>query len=117
MNGLTRAGVLSVFLAATIGLAAQGPPPQPQRDRPTATPMPTGTASIAGRVVIQQNGQPAPVRRARVTLESPILPRVVRVDTDVDGRFQFSDLPASSYRVIVEKAGFVRLVSDPRRAF
>src|SRR5262245_11606916 len=98
--------VLSVFAAAAIGLAAQTPPPQVQRD-PTATPMPTGTASIAGRVVIQQNGQPAPVRRARVTLESSILPRVVRVDTDVDGRFQFSDLPAGAYRVIAEKAGFV----------
>jgi hypothetical protein len=76
--------------------------------------MPTGTASIAGRVSILQNGQPAPVRRARVTLESSLLPRAVRVDTDVDGRFQFRDLPAGSYRTIIEKAGFVPLVKDGR---
>src|SRR5262249_23610848 len=44
-------------------------------------------------------------------------PRVVRVDTDVDGRFQFSDLPAGTYRLVAEKAGFVRFVNDPRRAF
>ena len=116
MRGIASVSlVLPVFVAAAIGLAAQGPLPQVQRDRPT--PMPTGTASIAGRVSILQNGQPAPVRRARVTLESSLLPRAVRVDADVDGRFQFSDLPAGSYRVVVDKAGFVPLVRDPRRAF
>jgi protocatechuate 3,4-dioxygenase beta subunit len=88
---------------------------QVQRDRPLPTP--TGTASISGRVTILQNGQPTPVRRARVTLESSLLPRAVRVDTDVDGRFQFRDLPAGSYQATVEKAGFVPLVKDPRRAF
>lgn len=109
--------VLPVLVAAAIGLAAQTPPPQVQRDRPTPTAMPTGTSSIGGRVLILQNGQPAPVRRARVTLESSLLPRAMRVDTDVEGRFQFRDLPAGSYRTIVEKAGFVPLVKDPRRAF
>lgn len=88
---------------------------QVQRDRPLPTP--TGTASISGRVTIVQNGQPAPVRRARVTLESSLLPRAVRVDADVEGRFQFRDLPAGSYRLVVEKAGFVPLVKDPRRTF
>lgn len=109
--------VLPVLVAAAMGLAAQGPPPQVQRDRPTPVAMPTGTSSIGGRVMILQNGQPAPVRRARVTLESSLLPRTVRVDADVDGRFQFTDLPAGSYRVVVDKAGFVPLVKDPRRAF
>ncbi len=107
--------VLPVLVAAALGLGAQGPPPQVQRDRPTAAP--TGTASIAGRVLVLQNGQPAPVRRARVTLESSLLPRTVRVDADVEGRFQFTSLPAGKYRVIVEKAGFVPLVKDARRTF
>ena len=105
--------VLPVFVAAAMGLAAQGPLPQVQRDRPTPAAMPTGTSSIGGRVLSLQNGQPAPVRRARVTLESSLLPRTVRVDADVDGRFQFSDLPAGSYRVVVDKAGFVPFVKDP----
>ena len=118
MKGIAGVSVvLPVLVAAAIGLAAQTPPPQVQRDRPTAAPAPTGTSTIRGRVVILQNGQPAPVRRARVTLESSLSARAARVDTDVDGRFQFGDLPAGSYRVVVEKAGFVPFTKDPRRAF
>jgi protocatechuate 3,4-dioxygenase beta subunit len=109
-----RAGlVLSLLLALAAGYAPQGPPAQ-TRDR---TPVPTGTASLTGRLTLTENGQTVPVRRARVTLESSVLPRPPRVDTDTDGRFQFTNLPAGTYRVIAEKAGFVPRVSDPRRAF
>ncbi|HUL72502.1 MAG TPA: carboxypeptidase-like regulatory domain-containing protein [Vicinamibacterales bacterium] len=114
MTSVLRAGAFaSLFLALAAGGTPQGPPPQ-TRDR-AATP--TGTASISGRLTITENGQTVPVRRARVTLESSVLPRPPRVDTDTDGRFQFTNLPAGTYRVIAEKAGFVPRVSDPRRAF
>ena len=114
MTSFLRAGALaSLLVVVATGRAPQGPPAQ-TRDR---APAPTGTASIIGRLTIAENGQTTPVRRARVTLDSSVLPRAPRVDTDTDGRFQFSNLPAGTYRVIAEKAGFVPLVSDPRRAF
>ncbi len=87
-----------------------------QRDR-AVRPMPTGTASIAGRVTIDVDGRIQPVRRARVTVESSALDRPRQVDTDTDGRYQLTQLPAGTYTVRAEKAGFVPRLADLRRAF
>jgi hypothetical protein len=79
-----------------------------QRDRPAATPPPaTATASIEGRVVILVTGQPAPVRRARVTLDSSALAAAEVTDADTEGRFRFDNLPGGTYRITVDKPGFV----------
>src|SRR5687768_9721967 len=91
--------------------------PQVQRDR-AAPPEAAGTAVIAGRVtILDVNGVPQPVRRARVTLEADALTTPQRVDTDTQGRYRFEKLPAGTYRIRAEKAGYVPQVRDPRRAF
>jgi hypothetical protein len=98
-------------IAAVCGLG-----PQVARDR-VVPPERVGTTVISGRVTIEVNGEPQPVRRARVTLESTALLRPAQVDSDTNGRFRFEQLPDGAYRVRAEKAGFVPQVRDPRRAF
>jgi hypothetical protein len=90
---------------------------QPVRDRPgVSAPLPSGAASVAGRIQILIDGKPSPVRRARVTLTPDQgTPRVVNADTD--GVYRFADLPAGTYRLLAEKAGFVAQLADPRRAY
>ena len=110
MRGPYPARVLALA-AAVLSLGAGG---QVQRDRPAA-PEATGTAVIAGRVLIDINSTAQPVRRARVTLEAEGLTRTT--DSDTDGHYRFADLPSGSYRVRAEKAGFVPIVRDARRTF
>ena len=106
-----KAPAFGVALALGLGWLSQLP-----RDR-VLPPEPTGTAALAGRVVITVNGAPQPVRRARVTLEADVLRTSKTTDTDTDGRYRFANLPAGSYRVRPAKAGFVSYVRDPRRTF
>ena len=103
--------VAAIAVALSLGAVRQLP-----RDRAPA-PAETGTAVIAGRVLIDVNSAAQPVRRARITLESEALQAPRTTDTDTDGRYQFANLPAGSYRVGAEKAGFVPLVRDARRTF
>lgn len=81
-------------------------------------PQPSGSARLTGRVVAADTG--TPVRRAHVSLSGlpdsqrkagPKRAYVSRqVETDVNGRFDFADLPAGSYRLTVDPvSGFVRL--------
>jgi hypothetical protein len=90
--------------------------PQVARDR-IAPPEMVGTAAISGRVTIDVNGEPQPVRRAKVTLESSARRGPQHTDTDTDGRYPFERLPEGEFRVRAEKAGFVPRVLDPRRVF
>lgn len=104
---------LSTLLLTTV----LGWMPQVPRDRPTV-PVAAGTAVVAGRVtILDLNGVPQPVRRARVTLEFETLTRPQKADTDTEGRYRFEKLPAGTYRILAEKAGFVPQVRDPRRVF
>ena len=75
-----------------------------------------GTAVIRGRVVEQDTG--APVARATVTLTSGALRRSprdgpVQTQTDVDGRFEFTSLPAGDYTIGVT-AGELRATHLPQ---
>ena len=93
-----------ILLASSLGWL-----PQAARDR-IAPPAPeaVGTAVISGQVTVVVDGTAQPIRRARVTLESPALTRPQYTDTDTDGRYRLSALAAGAYRIRVEKAGFVQ---------
>ncbi len=97
-------------------LAEGAPGAQVLRDRP-APPVAPGTAVISGRMSVMTPSGPGPVRRARVTIESDALKWPMSTDTDTDGRYRFTALPAGSFRIRGEKAGFVPRIEDVRRAF
>lgn len=64
--------------------------------------------ALAGRVVVIENDQPEPVRRARVTVMAAGMPGGPwTTDTDTDGRYRVDGLPIGTVRVRAEKPGFV----------
>jgi len=81
-----------------------------------------GSSRLTGRVIAADNGQP--LRRAYVNISLTTQPHVPTVDhmsgwsvqTDRNGEFEFSRLPAGSYVIFVEPiSGFVR-PRDPESA-
>ena len=99
--------------------AAQPGPPLPRMQVPprdgAAAEIPTGTARIRGRVVAADNG--TPLRRAQVRVSAAEL-RVNRsVNTDADGTYEFTELPAGRYNIFVARSGFVSLQFGQRRPF
>jgi hypothetical protein len=98
-----------VFLATFVGWL-----PQNVRDRITE-PGPVGTAVVEGRVTIEVNESPRPVRRARVTLESDSPATLHKTDTDTDGRYRFEKVLPGRYRIRAEKPGFVSNARDSQR--
>ena len=106
--------IVAMTFLASGALLAQVP-----RDRLAApsVAVATGTATISGRMTVMTATGAAPVRRARVVLESDALKQPLTTDTDTDGRYRFTALPAGRVRVHGEKDGFVAKIADPRRAF
>ena len=90
-----------------------GPPRMPPRDG-AAQPQ-TGTATLRGRVVAADSGRP--LRRARITLTAEGLGPEGRrtTSTNLEGRFEFRDLPAARYRVSVARGGYLPLEYGQRR--
>jgi Carboxypeptidase regulatory-like domain len=73
---------------------------------------PAGSASLTGAVQIMVSGQPAPVRRARVIVREA--GGVIHTtDTDIQGQFRIDQLAGGSYRVVVDKPGFVPIGREP----
>ncbi|MDR1990507.1 MAG: carboxypeptidase regulatory-like domain-containing protein [Acidobacteriaceae bacterium] len=102
-------GMLAVHLGAQRGQGGQ----QPQRDQP---PPPTGTSIIQGRLLDATTG--APVRRAYVRAISTGDVRVQRAtNTDADGRYQVTTLPAGTYTVTASKSGYVDMSYGQTRPF
>jgi protocatechuate 3,4-dioxygenase beta subunit len=90
------------------GLGRFGGPPRDNQ-------MPKGTAKISGRVVAADSGNP--LRRAQIRLTATGV-RANRVaTTDNDGKYQFTDLAAASYRLQVSKAGYITLEYGQARPF
>ena len=77
-----------------------------QRDVPIASP--PATASIVG-VVMADQPQPKPLRRARVTLNGGGLSPGRTTITEEDGTFVFDGLPAGRYTVAATKDGYVSM--------
>jgi protocatechuate 3,4-dioxygenase beta subunit len=95
-----------VLLVGLSALAhAQTPTPDPNA-RPTGT--------IRGRIVVT-NGRPA--RRASVRMLPPTggMPR--SVSADIDGRYEFTEVPAGDYRISAGKPGYLALEYGQQRAF
>jgi protocatechuate 3,4-dioxygenase beta subunit len=96
------------------------PPAQPPRGAPTPardnqSQEKTGTARLSGRVTAGDTGKP--VRRALVQLTSPDNPQGRSISTDPDGRWELKTLPAGSYRIRVQKGGYVALFYGQQRPF
>lgn len=111
--GFVLAGLSS---ALTAGTTAQPPPPSRQTPpRDASAPAARGTGVIRGRVVASDTGRP--LRRARITINAPELGTDGRrtTSTNVDGRFEFKDLPAARYRVSVTRGGYLPLDYGQRR--
>ena len=123
-----RCSLLSIALvcltAPSIGaqaIAVQGPfPGGPgggrrgggMRDRPD---MPTGTATLRGRVVGGEGG--GPLRRALVRLQGQEMREGKMTTTDEQGRWELKDLPAGRFTLSATKAGYVTLQYGQRRPF
>jgi hypothetical protein len=84
----------------------------PPRDGAAAE-APTGTARIRGRVVAADNG--IPLRRAQVRVSVAELRINRSVNTDAEGRYEFSELPAGRYTIFVSRSGYVSLQFGQRR--
>ncbi|HEX9365803.1 MAG TPA: carboxypeptidase-like regulatory domain-containing protein, partial [Vicinamibacterales bacterium] len=89
-------GVLVLGLFSAEGLAAQ------TRDARAAA---RGTAVLSG-VVVSDDADARPVRKARVTCSSPDVSGHTTI-TDDGGRFMFAGLPAGRFTVAASKAAWV----------
>lgn len=106
-----RIALLLVALSMA-ALALQQPPSQgaqAPRDQGAPTAAPSGTASLAGFVTVLANGQSSPLRRARVTLQSDTGAPAETTDTDTEGRYRLEHLAQGTYRITIDKPGFVPL--------
>jgi hypothetical protein len=111
MRQVVRFTLAAVLLGVTTP-SAQSPAGLAQTRDPQTAAQPVGTASLSGTATIIVNGQPSPIRRARVTLQSATLsPRTT--DTDTQGRFRFDRLVAGAYQIVVDKSGFVPIGRVP----
>ncbi|OFW03313.1 MAG: hypothetical protein A3H96_19655 [Acidobacteria bacterium RIFCSPLOWO2_02_FULL_67_36] len=102
-------------LAVTFAIclaASPAPAQQPARDgRPLAK---AGTASIAG-VVLSDEPEPRPLRRARVALSGAELPVGLAAVTAEDGTFAFDGLAAGPYTLGAGKEAYITMTYGARR--
>ena len=92
-----------------------GPPASgqaPQRDRPIAK---TGTGAIKGRILAADSSMP--LRRAKVSLENANPLESRGTTTDLDGRYEFTELAAGQYRVSASKGIYVTFEYGQRKPF
>jgi Carboxypeptidase regulatory-like domain len=100
--------ILIVLVVARLAAASQPPA--------AAQPQPVGSARLTGRVIALDNG--TPVRHAYIRLSGlvPSQPNAGppasvsrNTETDINGDFDFANLPAASYHITVDPvSGFVR---------
>src|SRR5215813_15217567 len=107
--------ILAVIVIS--GQAQQRGQQQPSRDtsaqQPTVATTPPPKGRIAGRVLTADTGRP--VARARVLINAAEVPGGRGTQTDADGTYEFTELPAGRYSVNVSKTGFISLSYGQRR--
>jgi len=117
ISGVVACLVLSGISSFQAQSATPAPPgqqrPAPPRDADRKDVK--GTAVLKGRVVAGDSGKP--LRRARVTIRAPELGTESQrtTSTNLDGRYEFKDLPAARYRVSVARSGYLGLEHGQRR--
>ena len=99
---MTRTATLALIALAVASIAAQ----VPQRDRPRTRS--SGTSSITG-IVVSDEEEPRPLRRAHVTLQGPALPGSEIATTRDDGSFTFASLAPGRYSVSAAKSAYVEM--------
>jgi hypothetical protein len=111
--------VVSAVLPALVSAQTAPPPPPPPMPFPgqprDAAPEKTGTARLSGRVTALESGRP--IRRAVVRAMGPELREGKSVSTDVEGRWEFRDIPAGRFSITVTKGGYVTLAYGQQRPF
>jgi hypothetical protein len=122
MRALPRCFLALVVTAVFVsGAYSQTPPPtQAKPGAPQAPARDTkapkaATGVIRGRVVAADNG--APLRRARLVLSAPGQQKTSSATADLQGRYEFTELPAGRYTLIASKTSYVTLQYGQRRAF
>ncbi len=104
------ATLMSLSVSASAQVVHSVDHQQPQRDPRTLI----GSAFITG-VVMSDDSNPQPLRRATVTLMSTDAPIVKTVFTDTAGRFAVPDLPGGRYSLSATKGGYVRMSYGAKR--
>ena len=99
------------LLSVTVPLIAQS---QVTRDKATSTPK-SGTSAIKGRVLAA--GTNTPIRRATVSLQTPNPLDGYTTSTDLQGGYEFTELPSGEYRVSAAKGTFVPTEYGQQRPF
>jgi protocatechuate 3,4-dioxygenase beta subunit len=97
------------FVVAQVVASSQGQRGAPPRDQQPAQ---KGTATVRGRVLAGDTGKP--LRRARLTL-TRVGGDNQTASTDADGRYEFSELVAGTYRMRVSRSGYLTLQYGQRR--
>jgi len=92
--------------------AGMTPPAQrmPPRDPPAEK---KGTASIKGRITSGDTGRP--LRRVQVRLNAQELTEPRSTSTNLQGAYEFADLPAGRYTLSVSRNGYLSLQYGQRR--
>jgi len=87
-------------------------PPQRQQPRDPATEK-KGTASVKGRITAADTGRP--LRRVQVRVSAPELTEARSTSTNLQGAYEFADLPAGRYTISVSRNGYLSLQYGQRR--
>jgi len=98
--------VIRGILVTALALCALAPGAAGQQPRDSRRPVLTGTAAVAG-IVLADDGERRPLRRARVVLSSSDPDVSQTFITGDDGRFAFERLPGGRYNLTASKEGYV----------
>src|SRR5207249_7053987 len=101
--------ILAVLFGASALVSAQVPTPTAAAGQNAK---PTGI--IRGRI-LASNGRP--VRRASVRMLPPAGGFQRAASADLEGRFEFTEVPAGDYRIAAGKPGYLALEFGQQRAF